>query len=94
MTLQSALLTYWLMAAIVWHKTNRPTLPPTRVRAGAAVALGTMLILFGVAGLLVGGIGTPSELAALALTGPIYLIVAYRIRSLVPRPHHPRNLVL
>ena len=82
---QNGLLSFWLAAATVWHQTNRRALPPTRLRANAAFAMGVMLLLLGVTGLLVGGPGTPSEMTAMTLTGPIYFIIAGRIRSLCPR---------
>jgi hypothetical protein len=82
-----ALVGWWLIAATVWYKTNRRTLPPTRQRAGATLLLGVMIMGIGLLGSLAGCPGTSaSENAAMALTGPIYFIIARRIWSLCPTP--------
>jgi hypothetical protein len=76
----NALFGFWAMAATIWIRTNSRALPPTRLRANAAVGIGVGCVVFGCLGLLF-DVGSTSAWVAFALTGPIYFILASYIRA-------------
>lgn len=79
---QNTVITFWAVAATVWIRTNRRIrpLPPTKLRANAAIGLGVLCVLIGSLGL-VGRVGTISENTALIFTAPVYFILSAHIRA-------------